>query len=196
MEIMNLISIIQMLFNAVAKPRQHIVIQEVPKGRVIDIGGGGEGVIAQAGGVSVFPIDKYKSEILEARGNAPDVSWMVADATALPCQSECFDNATAFFSCMYMSNDIKEKVFRETLRVLKPGGEFWVWDTPISTRSKTFAIRLRVDFHEMPTINTVFGVKTKDQNATSICRLLEKAKFTPEIITDRKHWFLIKARRA
>lgn len=192
---MNLISIIQMMITAMIKPRQHIVIQEIPKGQVIDIGGGGEGVIAQAGGTRVFPIDKYMSEIQEARGKAPNVSWMVANATEMPCQSQSFDNATAFFSCMYMSNDIKEKVFSETWRVLKPGGKFWVWDTPMSTRSKAFAIRLQVDFHELPTINTVFGVKTKEQNATSICRLLEEAKFTSEIITDRKGWFFIKARK-
>lgn len=94
---MNLISIIQMLFNAMAKPKRHIVIQEIPKGQVIDIGGGGEGIIAQAGGAGVFPIDKYLSEIQEARGKAPNVSWMVADATEIPCQSLSFDNATAFF---------------------------------------------------------------------------------------------------
>lgn len=193
---MKLISVIQMLFTAMVKPRRHIVIQEIPKGQVIDIGGGGEGVIAQAGGTRVFPIDKYMSEIQEARGKAPNVSWMVANATEMPCQSQSFDNATAFFSCMYMSNDIKEKVFRETWRVLKQGGEFWIWDAPILTKGKVFAIRLQVVFQGRHTINTVFGVKTKDQNATSICRLLEKAKFTPEIITDRKHWFLIKARRA
>lgn len=192
---MNLISIFQMMFNAMVKPRQHIIIQEIPKGQVIDIGGGGEGVIAQAGGAGVFPIDKYISEIHEARGKAPNVSWMVANATEMPCQSLSFDNATAFFSCMYMSNDIKEEVFSETWRVLKQGGEFWIWDAPMATKKKVFAIRLRVDFREMPTINTVFGVKTKDQNATSISKLLEKAKFTSEIITDRKGWFFIKARK-
>ncbi len=195
MESMNIISIIQMLFNAMAKPKQHIVVQEIPKGQVIDIGGGGEGVIAQAGGAMVFPIDKYRSEIHEARGKAPEVSWMVADAIALPYQSQCFDNATAFFSCMYMSNDIKEKVFRETWRVLKQGGEFWIWDAPMVTRNKVFAIRLQVDLHAMRTINTLFGVKTKDQSAISICRLLQKANFTSEIITDKKHWFLIKAKK-
>lgn len=100
-----------------------------------------------------------------------------------------------FFSCMYMSNDIKEKVFRETRRVLKQGGEFWIWDAPMVTKNKVFAIRLKVDFHDMHTINTVFGVKTKDQNAISICRLLQKAKFTSVIITDRKDWFFIKARK-
>jgi len=185
-----------MMFNAITKPKQHIVIQKIPIGKVIDIGGGGEGVIAQAGGVGVIPIDKYISEIREARRKAPDVPWMVADATEMPYEGQCFDNATAFFSCMYMSDDVKEMVFRETQRVLKQGGEFWIWDAPMVTKSKVFAIRLQVALHETHSIGTVYGVKTKDQSTTSICRQLVEAEFEPEIITDRKHWFFIKARRA
>jgi ubiquinone/menaquinone biosynthesis C-methylase UbiE len=81
---MNLLSTVQMIFAALTKPKQHISIQQIPKGLVIDIGGGGEGVIAQAGGARVVAIDKHMSEIHEARGKALDVPWIVADATALP----------------------------------------------------------------------------------------------------------------
>jgi ubiquinone/menaquinone biosynthesis C-methylase UbiE len=193
---MKLFSIVQMIFNALTKPRQHILIQEIPRGRVIDIGGGGEGVIAQAGGAWVVAIDKYISEIHEARGKAPDVTWMVADATELPCKSHCFDNATAFFSCMYMSDDVKQKVFRETRRVLKEGGEFWIWDAHMAPKSQVFAIRLQVDCQDTHTINTAYGVKAKDQSAASIGSLLQEAGFESEVITNRKHWFLIKAKRA
>jgi ubiquinone/menaquinone biosynthesis C-methylase UbiE len=185
---MKLFSIAQMMFNAMTKPKQHIVIREIPNGKVIDIGGGGEGVIAQVGGAAVVAIDKYISEIHEARGKAPTAPWMVADATELPCESHCFDHATAFFSCMYMSDDVKEKVFRETRRVLKNDGEFWVWDAHIPPKSKMFAIRLQVDIHDQHTINTIYGVKAKDQSAVSIGNLLQKAGFESEIITNRKHW--------
>jgi SAM-dependent methyltransferase len=101
-----------------AKPRQRIPIQDTPKGRVLDIGSGGEGVIAQAGGARVVGIDKLVSEIHEARAKAPDIPWVVADATELPCANHCFDSATSFFSCMYMSDDVKAGVFRENRRVL------------------------------------------------------------------------------
>ena len=142
---MKLVLVVQMMFNALVKPKQHIVIQEIPQGNVIDIGGGGEGVIAQIGGAGVVAIDKYISEIHEAREKALDAPWMVADATELPCQSSCFDNATAFFSCMYMPDDAKENVFRETRRVLKNGGEFWIWDVHMAPTSNVFAIRLQAD---------------------------------------------------
>ena len=188
-------TIIRMIINALVKPKQHILIQEIPKGRVIDIGGGGEGVIAQAGGDRVVPIYKYISEIHEAREKAPDIPWMVADATELPYKSNCFDNATAFFSCMYMPDNVKENVFRETQRVLKKGGEFWIWDVHMAPKSNVFAIRLQVDFHEGHRIRTVYGVKAKDQSAESICSHLQEAGFETEVITNRKHWFLIKAKR-
>jgi ubiquinone/menaquinone biosynthesis C-methylase UbiE len=190
---MKLFPIAQMILNALVKPKQHILIQEIPKGRVLDIGGGGEGVIAQAGGSGVVAIDKQISEIHEAREQAPDTPWMVADATELPYQSSCFDNATAFFSCMYMPDKVKENVFRETRRVLKKGGEFWIWDVHMAPKSKVFAIRLQVDLHDMHTVNTVYGVKAKDQSAASIRSLLQEAGFESEVITNRKHWFFIKA---
>ncbi len=192
---MNPFSIVQMMFNALTKPKQHVVIQEIPPGKVIDIGGGGEGVIAQAGAAGVVAIDRFISEVHEARGKAPDATWMVADATELPFEGHCFDNATAFFSCMYMSDDAKQKVFRETRRVLKKGGEFWIWDAYMVPRGKVFAIRLRVDFHHMPKINTVYGVSAKAQSAASIVGLLREAGFEPQVITNQKHWFQIKARR-
>lgn len=186
---MKLFSVFQMILSAITKPKQHILIQEIPHGRVIDIGGGGEGVIAQIGGARVVAIDKFISEIHEARGKAPGASWMVADATEIPCESRCFDNATAFFSCMYMTDEVKVKVFRETRRVLKKGGEFWIWDVHMLPRSKVFAIRLQIDFHETHKVNTAYGVKAKDQSAASIDNLLQECGYESEVITNRKHWF-------
>ncbi len=63
---MKVFSIAQMMFQAVTTPKQRLVMQEIPRGRVIDIGGGGEGVIAQLGGAAVVAIDKLVSEINEA----------------------------------------------------------------------------------------------------------------------------------
>ena len=190
---MNLLSTIQMILALLTKRQQHLSIPEIPPGRVIDIGGGGEGVIAQAGGARVVAVDRLISEIHEARGKATDVPWVVADATALPFSSRCFDNATAFFSCMYMPSDVQEKVFRETRRVLKTGGEFWIWDAHIAPRGRVFVIRLRVDCPDMDTVRTAYGVRAREQSAASIGSLLRQAGFEPEVITAQKHWFLIKA---
>ena len=191
---MKFLSIVQMMFSALVKPRQHILVSEIPTGRVIDVGGGGEGVISQCGGGRVVAVDKYLSEIHEARGKALEAHWLVADATELPCASHCFDNATAFFSCMYMPDEVKAKVFRETRRVLKPDGEFWIWDANISPKGRVFALRLRVELQDRRTINTIYGVRAKVQSTTKLADQLREAGFEAEVIRDQKYWFLIKAR--
>lgn len=192
---MNLFSTARMIINAITKPKQHIAIQEIPQGRVIDIGGGGEGVIAQVGGASVVAMDKYLSEIDEARGYSPNAQWLVADGTAMPFESHCFDHATVFFSGMYMTDDVKEKVFREASRMLKKDGELWIWDARMAPKGEVFAIRLGVDIPGNRTINTTYGVRAKIQTPASVSSQLREAGFDPQTITDNRHWFLIKARK-
>lgn len=188
-------STFQMLFSALTRPTQRVPIAVVPPGRLLDIGGGGEGVIAQAARTQVIAVDKYVSEIHEAKPKAPDALWTVANAAALPFADHCFDNATAFFSCMYMSGDGQAGVFCETQRVLRKGGEFWIWDASMAPTSQVFAIRLRVDLPGPRSIRTAYGVKAKEQSAATIGSLLRQAGFESEVVTDRKHWFLLKATR-
>jgi ubiquinone/menaquinone biosynthesis C-methylase UbiE len=184
-----------MIINVWVKPKQHILIPEIPDGTVLDIGGGGEGVIAQVGIERVFAIDKLMSEIREARGKAADAQWMVTDGTMLPIANENLDNATAFFSCMYMSEEVKQKVFQETRRVLKDSGELWVWGANMTPKGKVFTIRIQAEIPENRSINTVYGVKAKDQSAATICAQLEKAGFEAEIISNHRQWFFVKGKR-
>jgi len=191
---MKLFSMICMVLSGLTKPKQHIRIEEIPAGKVIDIGGGGEGVIAQAGGARVIAIDKHQSEIDEARGHAPEAQWVVANATALPFEGHSFDSATAFFSCMYMPGDTLSDVFRETRRVLRIGGEFWIWDAEMAPKGRVFALRLQVDLPGKPSVHTAYGVRAKEQSAEGMGRLLQEAGFELAEMTRRKHWFFIKAR--
>lgn len=190
---MSFSTIAQMMFSGMTKPAQHIDLQEIPDGKVLDLGGGGEGVISRAAGARVIAIDKYLSEVNEARGKSPEAGWMLADATALPYDAHSFDLATAFFSCMYMSTEVKEKVFREANRILKTGGEFWIWDARIQPKSKNFAIRLQVKLPDQQKINTMYGVRGKEQSASLIGQMLQANGFTTEVISTQKHWFMIKA---
>ena len=191
---MTLLTILGMMISALVKPKQRIAIPSLPKGCILDIGGGGEGVLAQAAGLNDIAIDKYKSEILEARENTPAASWMVADATHLPFKSNSIRNATAFFSCMYMPDITKQNVFEETCRILKSDGEFWIWDAPMASENEVFGIRLKVKLEDK-TIRTMYGVKAKDQTADSLCQSLNQAGFDTNVITDQKHWFFIRANR-
>jgi ubiquinone/menaquinone biosynthesis C-methylase UbiE len=56
------------------------------------------------------------------------------DAETLLFLDGSFSAATAFFSLMYLAEEKLGRVLREVHRVLKPGGEFLVWDTVIPKR--------------------------------------------------------------
>jgi ubiquinone/menaquinone biosynthesis C-methylase UbiE len=177
-------------------PFQEIIISEIPSGSVIDIGGGGEGVIAQVGGERVTAIDKRQSEIDEAIDKAPEAKWMVADALDLPFEDEQFDNATAFFSGMYMSHEDKRNVFKEVYRVLPLDGEFWIWDSKIKTEKQRFLIVLTISLPGEKKFNTGYGTRITNQDESIFKEYLEEAGFQIEETEVNKYWFFIKAKKS
>ncbi|MFX1379535.1 MAG: class I SAM-dependent methyltransferase [Promethearchaeota archaeon] len=98
-------------------------------GRILDIGGGGEGIIGQLKGDSVISIDLRKSELEEAleAGDSESLK-IIMDAKDLKFLDNTFDTITAFFSIMYMPKSDHKKIFKEIYRVLRKKGEFIIWD--------------------------------------------------------------------
>jgi len=174
--------------------RQKVVIEEIPIGKIIDIGGGGEGIIAQIGAERITAIDKRESEIKEAQSKAPKATWQVADARELPFENGTFENATAFFSLMYMKQKTKEEVISEAFRVLPSGGEFWIWDASIE-KDGIFTIIMKIKLPNGKTIRTGYGTKDCAQSLELISEFLEKAGFKIKETTTNKLWFLIKAKK-
>lgn len=143
----------------------HIVgPQEISLGRIpgdkylLDIGGGGEGVIGQLEGTRVVAIDLRKDELEEA--NVGEYLRIVMDATELKFLDSSFDTATAFFSLMYMNDETKSKVFKEVFRVLASDGEFLVWDLAVPKQPEeskpVYAIGLKIHLPDT-TIETGYG---------------------------------------
>jgi len=95
---------------------------------ILDIGGGGEGVIGRLYGNKVVAIDKREDELLETHDEALKI---VMDATELKFIENSFERVTLFYSLMYMPMQVKAKVLEEAVRVLKPGGAVDVWDVEI-----------------------------------------------------------------
>jgi SAM-dependent methyltransferase len=102
-------------------------------GFILDIGGGGEGIIGQVKGKQVVAIDPSRRELLEAADGPLKV---VMDARDLMFLDETFGVVTSFFTLMYIKGPEHGKVFREVLRVLEPGGRFLVWDVELPARQE------------------------------------------------------------
>ncbi len=176
-------------------PRQTVKVQKIPKGTIVDIGGGGEGIIAQIGKERVTAVDKLESEINEAKPHAPEAIWILANATNLEFPNAHFDNATAFFSGMYMTDPVLEKVFEEINRVIPKGGELWIWDAKISYEIGPFIIPIRIITPIGKEIQTAYGKRrvSSDRSIEQTRNLLSQAGFTTHTEKENEFWYFIKA---
>ncbi|MCL2321854.1 MAG: class I SAM-dependent methyltransferase [Oscillospiraceae bacterium] len=145
-------------------------------GSILDVGGGGEGIISQHSGNSVIVIDKYKSELEES----PDIGVkIVMDACDLKFLDNSFDNITCFYSLMYMELYEIEKFSIEAGRVLKNGAFLWIWDVNMTLPvTDVFIVSLKIKVSDNIVITTGYGVSWKrEQSADDICEIFKKRGF-------------------
>jgi SAM-dependent methyltransferase len=100
-------------------------------GLVLDIGGGGEGIIGRLTGDQVVAIDRVKRELEAAPVGPPKIVMNAGDLRFLDAG---FATATAFFSLMFMPPAEHSTVFGEVFRVLAPTGRFLIWDSALPPR--------------------------------------------------------------
>lgn len=104
-------------------------------GPILDIGGGGEGVIGQLKGAPVIAVDNRREELEEA---ADGFVKIVMDARSLGFLDASFSTATAFFSMMYVHDEEDQRcIIDEVRRILRPGGLFHLWDIDLSVKPQT-----------------------------------------------------------
>lgn len=162
-------------------------------GSILDIGGGGEGVIARLYGDSVIAIDNCQEELDEVPSCC---NKQLMDATELLFAPESFDNVTFFYSLMYMAEDIQRKAINEAARVLKPGGNIIIWDCEIdSAYPEAFVVDLEIRSGNTA-INTYYGIiKNEKQDLDSIIKLLQNAEVNVESIQKENGQFYINCRK-
>ncbi len=160
---------------------------------IVDLGGGGEGVIGQLYGNKVVAIDIRQDELDEA----PDGPIKVcADAKNLPYEDNYFTSATAFYFFFYVKSDDFLPILKEAYRTLKPGGSLSVWDTCIPEKgNKPQSLYVVPVAAILPkkTVQTAYGVtwSPRKLNLELLSKLAIDAGFTIKEVTQAKNAFYL-----
>lgn len=161
---------------------------------ILDVGGGGEGIIGNLMGAKVVAIDKNKKELTETKNDALKV---VMDAKELKFVDDSFDAVTVFFTLMYMPEADLETVMAELWRVLKPGGELLIWDAivkipPEEKDKKYFLVMMNVHFPDGSETETGYGYLLRDQQPDLFLQPAQKVGF--KLLDQKVDDFLFYAR--
>jgi ubiquinone/menaquinone biosynthesis C-methylase UbiE len=156
---------------------------------ILDIGGGGEGVISKAFPKrTVIAIDSQMTELMEANSTAIKIEM---DATDMKFAADNFKYATAFFSFMYMSAAKRKAAIQEIHRVLQKNGQLVIWDSVIDYQANdskydAIIINLKITLPNNVKISTGYGVPYTADYALSKRNLVDDAeKIGFEILENR-----------
>lgn len=159
--------------------KQEIKIKDFKAfGYILDLGGGGEGVIGQLKGNQVIAVDPLLKELKEAPAGPQKVSM---DGRQLSFPDQVFQTATSFFTLMYIPSSDHKRVLCEIYRVMSSPGKFLIWDLnwPDQDPQEDVAvIYLEVELPDR-TIETGYGSRWPKQPVNSVYfqRLAREAGF-------------------
>jgi len=175
---------------------QKITLEKLhSEGPILDIGGGGEGLVSRIEGSKVCAVDIRMSEIREAQIHGPPANWIVGDGQVLCFQENVFDVVTLWFSLGYMKDwSIKRRVLEEAFRVLGESGRISI----LASRIDGFYERLifwgHFTFPDGMDSQIGYGVRGgQEQTLERISELLSDIGFNILSNEDNNEWFEIQA---
>ena len=150
-----------------------IPLNRILQGRILDIGGGGEGIIGRLYREQVIAIDCCQQELDDAPYGFEKIKM---DATHLDFPPDSFDHVTFFFTMMFLSQQEQPQAVAQAVRVLKPSGNLHIWDCDIvSAYPEPFCIDLEIRLPDEH-ISTTYGIgKLGGQSQASITRICTDA---------------------
>lgn len=125
----------------------HRVAPEAPLRHVLEVGGGQSGMARKLyphAHVTTVDLDPQYADSPLNQG--PDVTFVTADATALPFPDSSFDAVTFFDVLEHIPDD--RAAAREAWRVLKPGGWIMASSPNLNWRSPYYAVMAPVCFDD------------------------------------------------
>jgi len=166
-------------FYVVPKQELHIKDFDNRGAWILDIGGGGEGIIGLLKGRDVIAIDRVKRELEETKNSSLKI---VMDVNEMQFLDASFSYATAFFTFMYIPEADFEGALSEIWRVLRPGGELMVWEPiftipPEEQTKKLAVIPLKIHLPNGSIIETGYGGILRNQGIDTIIGPAKKTGF-------------------
>ncbi|MHA1771273.1 MAG: class I SAM-dependent methyltransferase [Candidatus Thorarchaeota archaeon] len=175
-------------------PQQKVTLQELRRDQLIlDVGAGGEGIVARLGGKQVCAVDIRMDEIREARIHDPPAQWLVADGRRLCFADNTFDMVTFWFSLGYFRTaENKRESLSEAYRVLQDDGILSIKAAQINCEEERFIFRVLYIFPDGTLSSVGYGVKGgQEQTMKSMKDLIENAGFKCKNCKSHGHWFEI-----
>ena len=185
----------RLLMKSLAKLSRRPKVKISPKrleGFIVDIGAGGEGVIAKTCGRETVCVDISKGENDEAKSRGAVAHWVLCDACSMPFRNGSFDVATFFFSLMYIKTlERKHAVTVEAKRVLKSNGLLCFWDAIIAEKPDLHVVFVEANLPDGEKIFTGYGVRgnEKEQTLELVNKLALEAGFKVVSTESHKNWF-------
>lgn len=170
-----------------------LILTKELKGSILDIGGGGEGVISCLYGGQVTAIDTRREEL---DGVPYPSEKIVMDASRMEFQGEQFSHATAFYALMYMGG-VQAEVLREVYRVLLPGGFFQIWDAEVeSAYPDPFLVKVEAQAGD-DLFSVTYGVVDPNlhQNDETLSELCRQAGFVVIDMEKTPYGFYIRCQK-
>ncbi len=168
------------------------MIEFPSEGWVLDVCGGGEGIIGRMKGSNTVSIDRNLSELIEAPKGPLKIQMNAGELMFL---DKTFSTAAMFFGLMFIPVHDHQQVLKEIYRVLQHRGKVYVWDGILPTRNGNkqpyVAIRLKIHLNGK-VIETSYGTQWPpfELNSDYYCTLATEIGFKVVEIWRQKSCFM------
>ncbi len=183
----------------VETPIQNIRLKRLnSEGLILDIGGGGEGLVSRIEGERVCAVDIQMNEIREAQIHGGSSNWVVGDGRYLSFRDSSFDVVTLWFSLGFMRDwTVKKRVLEEAHRVLKTHGTISILSSKIPDSVEQFVFWALFTLPDGTLSKTGYGVRgNQGQTMKKVLDLIAPLDFKILNVEDHEEWFSITATRS